>query len=77
MCRLHVLVSPLFFRIADLTALGPLVNLGQHHLLLLLTPLLASSSLCSKGWYVWSFKSEVQKLNCKTCAVLEEVFQRL
>lgn len=39
--------------------------------------LLATSFLCSKGWYVWSFRSEVQKLGCKTYEVLEEVFQRL
>lgn len=26
---------------------------------------------------MWSFRNEVQKLDCKTCAVLEEIFQRL
>lgn len=26
---------------------------------------------------MWSFRSEVQKLNCKTSEILEEVFERL
>lgn len=29
------------------------------------------------GWCVWSFRKEVLELNCKTCEVLTEVFQRL